>query len=617
MRRELGKLVADAHYREALLLYSQLNAASLRPTRFTFPCLLKACAMLSSSLSGQILHTHIIKTGYDTDTYTSTALTGMYMKTQKVRSAVKVFDEMPQPTVASVNAAISGFSQNGRFLEAFVVFKCVGLRRFRPNSVMIASVLAGCELIEYGSQIHCWAMKLGIERDVYVGTAIVTMYMACGELVYAVKAFGEVDNKNVVSYNALMSGLVQNSAPCGVVADVFKDMLRLSCKSPNFVTLVSLLIASSNGINLQFGRQIHGVVLKMGLEFETKLGTSLVDMYSKCSCCHWAYRVFKEMNGSRNLITWNSMISGFMLNGESEIAPELYSRLESDGYQPDSATYNAMISGFSHLGKGMEAFQFFKKMQSDGVSPSLKSVTSLLPACSAISALSIGKEIHAYATRSDYTKDEFLATTLIDMYMKCGQFSSAQNIFDQFETKPFDPAFWNAMILGYGRNGKDDSAFEIFNLMRKSDVKPNSATFLSILSVCSHTGNVSKGVQVFEMMSRDYGIVPGPEHIGCMIGLLGRSGQLDKAEELIKELHEPSVAVLSCLLGASGLHLNLELGQDIAEKLAKLKPDNPTPFVMLSNMYAAMGRWKDVEIIRNLMNINRVKKHPGHSLGVV
>lgn len=613
MKREIARLVTDGFYKEALSLYSQYHSASLPPHKFTFPPLFKACAKQKSVPQGQMIHAHLIKTGFSSDVYAATSLTGMYMKLRLLHDAVKVFDEMPERNLASLNTVVSGFSKNGYSREALRVFKQVGFGKFRPNSGTIASLLSGCESMEHGMELHCWAIKLGVETDVYVATSTVTTYSNYEDLVSASKVFYGTPNKSVVSYNAFLSGLMQNGIP-RTVLDVFKDMRECSAEEPNSVTFVLVLSACASLLYLRFGRQVHGLIMKTNIEFDAMLATALVDLYSKCGCWQVAFDAFKELDGSRNLITWNSMIAGMMLNAQSENAVELFEQLESEGLVPDSATWNSVISGFSQLGKTIEAIKYFKRMVSAGIVPSLKSVTSLLPACSDLSALQCGKEIHGHLIRADISTDEFIATALIDMYMKCGHYLLARRIFYQFDRKPDDPAFWNAMISGCGRNGEYESAFKIFDQMREEKVQPNTATFISVLSVCSHTGQVDKGWQLFRMMSRDYGLKPKPEHIGCMVDLLGRSGRLEEARELIQDLPQPSASVFASLLGACRHHLDSEVGEEMAMKLSELEPENPTHFVILSNIYAAFGKWKDVERIRGIMNDKGLRKLPGFSL---
>ncbi|KAJ1423603.1 Tetratricopeptide-like helical domain superfamily [Sesbania bispinosa] len=222
------KLVADGLYKEALHLYSHLHSSSHPPHSFTFPPLLKACANLSSPSLTQILHTHLLKTGFRSNPHASTALTAAYAAhPRSLPDALKMFDEMSQPTLTSFNAALSGLSRNGPRGEALTLFSRIGLRNFRPNSVTIASLLTARDVgPNHVPQLHCCALKLGVESDVYVATSLVTAYSKCEELVSSTKVFENLHVKNVVSYNAFMSGLLQNGVP-RIVFDVFKDMMRV------------------------------------------------------------------------------------------------------------------------------------------------------------------------------------------------------------------------------------------------------------------------------------------------------------------------------------------------------------------------------------------------------
>ncbi|XP_020217606.1 pentatricopeptide repeat-containing protein At2g02750 [Cajanus cajan] len=619
MRRDhktLTKLVADGFYKEALSLFSSSSSHTLHS--FTFPTLFKACTNLNSLSHTQTLHAHLLKTGFHSDPYASSALTAAYAANpRRLLDALKVFDEMPQPHVASLNAALSGFSRNGRPGEAFRLFRRVGLGPLRPDSVTIACMVSVPHVgFDHVALMHCCGVKLGVGFDVYVATSLVTAYSKCGELVSATRVFEELSVKSVVSYNAFISGLLQNGVP-RLALDVFKEMTReecLECKVTS-VTLVSVLSACGSVPSVRFGRQVHGLLVKLEAGDGVMVVTALVDMYSKCGFWSSAFDVFIGVDGDkRNLITWNSMIAGMMLNKESERAVDMFRRLESEGLKPDSATWNSMINGFAQQGVCGEAFKYFREMQSSGVPPCLKIITSLLSACADSCVLRHGKEIHGYAIRTYINRDDFLATALVDMYMKCGHASWARGVFDQFYAKPDDPAFWNAMIGGYGRNGDNESAFKIFDEMLEEMVRPNSATFVSVLSACSHTGQVDRGLHVFRMMRREYGLQPKPEHFGCMVDLLGRSGRLGEAQDLVQELAEPPPSVFSSLLGACRCYLDSNLGEEMAMKLLDLEPENPAPLVVLSNIYAGLGRWKEVERIRGIITDKGLDKFSGFSM---
>ncbi|KAH6809490.1 hypothetical protein C2S51_027273 [Perilla frutescens var. frutescens] len=612
MRQKIAQLVKNGLHKEAIALYAHHHSASIPPTNFTFPYILKACAALKAVSGGQMLHAHLLKFGF-TNKHTTTDLTNMYMKLGLLDSAVKLFDEIPHPSISILNVVVSGFLQNGFSEEGFGVFRQLCVPSLRIDSFTVASVLSACVNVAYGMQLHCLAVKIGVERDDYAATSLMAMYLNCGELDSALSLFKWIENKGVVFYNAYISGLAQKGV-VEIVLCVFKEMIELLSEKLTVATMVSVLSACGNGRCLRFGRQLHGLIVKVKLEFDTNVGTGLVDMYSKCGSWQCAYSVFRDMGSNRNQITWNSMIAGMMLNDQCENAMNLFVELESEGgLKADSATWNSIISGFFQLGKADEAFRLFRKMLSCGVIPSVRCITSLLAACSSLSVQSYGKQLHAFAARMEIIDDEFLATAIIDMYMKCGEPALARNVFNQFHIKPNDPAFWNATISGYGNHGLSEAAFDIFNQMVEQNVKPNLVTLSCLLSVCSHSGHVDKGFQFFRLFTVGYGLNPTPKHMSILIDLLSRSGRLDEAFKLLQATNETSVTLLASLLNSSEHHLDSKLREEMARRLLELEPENPIPFVVLSNIYARQDRWKDVHKIRKLMDKKGLKKIPGLS----
>nr|ADE77588.1 unknown [Picea sitchensis] len=174
---------------------------------------------------------------------------------------------------------------------------------------------------------------------------------------------------------------------------------------------------------------------------------------------------------------------------------------------------------------------------------------------------------------------------------------------------------WNAMIVGYGMHGHGEDALVLFTQMQQRGVKPNEITFISVLSACSHAGLVDEGWKCYNCMTLDYAITPTVEHYACMVDLLGRAGHLNEAWDFIEKMPiEPGASVWGAFLGSCRIHCNIELGERVAELLLNLDPDNAGYYVLLSNIYAAAGRWDDVAKVRKMMKEKDVKKSPGCSL---
>lgn len=154
----------------------------------------------------------------------------------------------------------------------------------------------------------------------------------------------------------------------------------------------------------------------------------------------------------------------------------------------------------------------------------------------------------------------------------------------------------------------------LFEQMQQEGLKPNDITFIGVLYACCHAGLVAEGCQYFDSMSKDHGIAPRLEHYACIIDLLGRSGHLDKAGELIKQMpFEPDALIWQIFLGACRIHGNVELGKHAAEYLLESQPQNASTYVLLSNIYAEARRWDDVKKLRKIMKDKNVKKDPGCS----
>lgn len=304
---------------------------------------------------------------------------------------------------------------------------------------------------------------------------------------------------------------------------------------------------------------------------------ALVTFYAKSSAPLVARKVFEGMP-QRSVVAWNSMISGYEQNGLANEAVAVFKRMVESRVEPDSATF-----------------------------------VSVLSACSQLGSLELGCWLHECIVGSGIHVNKVLATSLVNMFSRCGDVGRARVVFDSMNDG--NVVSWTAMISGYGMHGYGVEAMEVFNQMKARGVVPNSVTFVAVLSACAHAGLIDEGRLVFESMKQKYGVVPGVEHHVCMVDMFGRGGLLNEAYQFVKGLSPEELvpAVWTALLGACKMHKNFDVGVEVAENLISAEPENPGHYVLLSNMYALAGRMDRVELIRNVMIQRGLKKQVGYS----
>eukprot|EP01018_Ginkgo_biloba_P031676 Gb_31111 [translate_table: standard] len=374
----------------------------------------------------------------------------------------------------------------------------------------------------------------------------------------------------------IINRVIRTLCKQGLVKEALHDLHVHDRKDTIKTTYASLLEDCINKKLLSEGKLVHAHMTEMGFKPDRFLGNTLVNMYAKCGSLVYARRVFDRMP-ERNVVSWTVMISAYDSRGHAEEALTLFSQMQQTGIQPNEFTF-----------------------------------ASVLPACADLAALEQGRKIHETIIKSGFHSDVFVASALLDMYAKCGSIEDACHVFDEMPKR--NVISWNAMIVGYAMHGCAKEALQLFKQMQHLGTKPDHVTFVGVLSACRHAGLVEDGWQCFHCMSENYHITPAMKHYCCMVDLLGRAGHLDEAHDFIDKMPvKPDADVWGSLLGACRIHTNMELGQHVAERLFELDPKNSAPYVLLSNIYAAAGRWHDMEKVRKLMKDRRVKKNPGCS----
>ncbi|KAF8389629.1 hypothetical protein HHK36_024148 [Tetracentron sinense] len=563
---------------KAIDLYYQMLESGVGPTKFTFPFVLKACSRLQALEDGKEIHDHITRIGLDSDVFVCTALIDLYAKCGCLHEAQRVFDTMSQKDVVAWNAMIAGSSLHGLYedtIELVIKMQKVGTS---PNSSTIVAVLpavAQAKALSQGKGIHSYCVRRGIDKDLVVGTALLDMYAKCKCLASVQTIFNFMGDKNEVTWSSMIGAYVL----CDHMREalgLFDQMMLKDALNPTPVSLGSVLRACAKLIDVSRGRKIHCYAIKSGLVLEIMVGNTLLSMYAKGGMIDDAIRFFNEME-SKDTVSYSAIISGCVQNGNAE-----------------------------------EGLLTFHKMQLSGIDPDLATMVGVLPACAHLAALQQGRYNHCYVIVRGFASDTTIGNALIDMYSKCGRIDFARKVFDRILER--DIVSWNSMIAGYGINGLGMEALLLFQDLQAVDVKPDDVTFICLLSACSHSGLVTEGKHWFYVMSQDFNIVPRMEHCICMVDLLGRGGLLDEACDFIQRMSfEPDVRVWGALLGACRIHNNIELGEEVSEKIQRLGPEGTGNFVLLSNIYGAAGRWDDAAHVRIVQRDTGFKKSPGCS----
>lgn len=443
---------------------------------------------------------------------------------------------------------------------------------------------------------------------------------------YARKVFDQMHQPNCFSWNTIIRALAESNDDGEPLAAflLFFQMVCDASVEPNQFTFPSVLKACAQTSRLKEGMQVHGLVVKYGLDSDEFVVSNLVRMYVMCGVMKDAHLLFirnsiefdegdevvrnNKKKEEVNVVLWNVMVDGYLRLGEFGAARELFDSMP----QRSVVSWNVLISGYAQNGLFKEAIEMFREMQMGDVCPNYVTLVCVLPAISSFGALELGKWVHLYAEKNGIEIDDVLGSALVDMYSKCGSIEKALQVFERLPRK--NAITWSTIIGGLAMHGRANDALDYFSRMERSGVTPSDVTYIGVLSACSHAGLVDEGRSFFSHMVKAVGFEPRIEHYGCMVDLLGRAGHLEEAEELILNMPiKPDDVIWKALLGACKIHGNIEMGRRVAKVLMDMVPHDSGSYVALSNMYASSGNWEAVADVRLMMKEMDIRKDPGCS----
>ncbi|OAY34737.1 pentatricopeptide repeat-containing protein At5g48910 [Manihot esculenta] len=518
-------------------------------------------------------------------------------------------------------------------MDSSMYVPATATRATHPSSLF--PEITRCKSIAQLNQIHAHFIKTGLVRDPLAAAEILKFLSLSNhrDVNYARKFFAQIHEPNCFSWNTVIRAFAetddddsQNDSDSNPFEALFYfcQMCGDGLVEPNRFTFPSVLKACAKTARLQEGKQVHGFVVKLGLDNDEFVASNLIRMYVMCGLMEDANVLFikhvsEYVNRSKlardkrtqdgNVVLWNVMIDGYVRLGDIKTSRELFDNMP----QRSVVSWNVMISGYAQSGHFKEAIDLFHDMQMGDIPPNYVTLVSILPAISRLGALELGKWVHLYAEKNRLEINDVLGSALIDMYSKCGSIEKAVQVFERIRDKK-NAVTWSAIIGGLAMHGRAKDALAYFRRMQQAGVTPSDVVYIGLLSACSHAGLVEEGRSVFNDMVNSVGLEPRIEHYGCMVDLLGRAGLLEEAEQLILNMPiQPDDVIWKALLGACKMHGNIEMGERVAGILMDMFPHDSGSYVALSNIFASRGNWEGVAEVRLKMKEMDIRKEPGCS----
>lgn len=661
------------HMLLAFDVHARMEECGIPPSTHTVLALLKACIKLSDVQKGQEMHIEIIQWGFEQDTAVSSSIIDMYAKCGCLLEASYVLAALPARDVVSWTALIGGYAFHGYGQEAFDEFAKMQFEGIAPNAVTFACLLKAWDNNSATNNVGEFLLKLkgtGFERDPLVGNTLVGMYAKLGFLSEARDVFDKLQNQDVVSWNAFISGLVEHGAAAEAMT-YFAEMPK-SNVFPNATTFTCICKACGSLGAIEEGQHIHMEIIKCGLGEDYFVGNSLSYMYAKCDLLLEAVEVFNKLQ-VKDVVSWTALIAGYAKHGSGLEGLKCFEQMKLEGIHPNAFTFtsvlractvmealesgraihkeiqwkgfadnvhvgnaligmyakcgslleaqyvlnqlpkrdilswNTLISGYAEHGPVQEALKCFEEMQADGFQVDAISLSFALKACGTLGAIERGQKIHARLAEGVFAVDPWVGNSLINMYAKCGSLSESQEIFDKLPVR--DVVVWSSMIQAFGMNHEGRKAIQCFEDMQKQGVQANGVTFTCLLSACSHASLAVEGDRYFKAMRQDFGIAPTIEHYNCMIDLLARSGHLFEAEKLCELVGLFSEGALSALLTASRTCGETELGLRFFQQNVEMNPEDAGLYVLMTDIFASAGRLDDAFRLEDLRkHVGAIKK---------
>ncbi|PKA55834.1 Pentatricopeptide repeat-containing protein [Apostasia shenzhenica] len=538
-----------------------------------------------------------------------------------IDQARALFDQMPRRDVITFASMIDFYLKNSDLAKAQALFRRIPERNVVVDSAMIDGFFKNGMVAE--------AQKLFDEmpvRNVFTWTSMVSGYCRIGRVEDARRIFDEMPEKNVVSWTTMLSGYARNGL-LSEARELFDQMPERSVVA--WTAMIKsyvdegMLDEASELFDKMPHRNLYSWNIMLLGYLSCRQASKAISMFSSMpqrNAISWttmvtglaendmidnARELFDQMP-RKDIAAWNAMVTSYINKNQMDIAHNLFEQMP----ERNAVSWNALIDGYVKNGLREEAFRVARLMLRSSVKPDKKTLTSLLSGAEGMTEVI---QLHAFAVKLGCGFETSLSNCLVTSYSKSGDLGSSFLAFKELRAK--DLVSWTSLILAFANHGCGHQALQAFALMLRNGAQPDAVTFIGVLSACSHTGLVDKGIKIFKSMKRSYELEPKSQHYCCLIDILGRAGRIGEAIHVLNKipLSEKDSAVLSAMLGACKVHGEIQTARRMVEEIIDIDPNSSGTFVLLANAYATRGEWFEVSRVRKLMREMRVEKLPGFS----
>ncbi|KAL4186472.1 hypothetical protein AMTRI_Chr09g34050 [Amborella trichopoda] len=577
--------VRNACYEEAIKLFRRMHAMDMGLDRFTMAAILKACNHASFCLD----HAHQLyagswKNGLHTDVSLCNAMISLFSQLGALEEARRVFNEMPGRDLVTWNAIIDGHSQYESCINAMGYFQLMKRNGMRPDVYTFVSVMSsldGIASMDFGIQVHGCIEKSPLCTDTSIGNSLIGFYTRTKEIDEARKLFELIPSKDMVSWNALIAGYSQN----GISEEAWELFcwLRREAMQPNSSTYTMILCSCAVSPEMSEGNQVHALLEKSGFDYDIFVGTALIDFYAKCGTIEDARECFERMP-QVNLISFNTLISGYSQNGRCKEALDLFSKMQELGTKPDRFTFSGLLNCFIDR-----------------------------------DLLKEGEQVHCQVIKLDIDSDACVADALVSMYANFQEMDNAQKVFDSMLYP--DIVSWNSMISKYVLFGYMEDSYRLFARMRQVLRDFDEFTLSSLLkaSLTLEQGRMLHALVIVSGLVQDEVVISDLIHLytrnkciedALMVyntisdrnemvwnSFLISSAQIGAREECIKVYSQglvqemrPREFALGCIIRTCGRLPSVNAGKQIHTHIIKFGIDiTGYAGIALRDMYSSCG----------------------------